>query len=213
MEVAQLMLYLSIILIVGYVFGKLSELIKIPDITGFIIAGVLLGLLGTKVFKLDVSKISSDFSIISKIVLGIVSFMVGTSLWFPKLKKVGKQILVITILEAIVTIALVFSTVWLISGELWIALILSAVASTTAPTAIMAITKKFKTKGPLTDTVLPVVGIDNMIGLIVFGIFSSVAVSMVKNESIDAVNAILVPFRKIGLSICFGLGFGGVGYV
>ena len=210
MEIAQLMLYLSIILVVGFVFGKLAELAKIPDITGYIVAGVLLGLLGSKVFNLDITKISSDLSIISKVVLGIVAFMVGTALWFPKLKKVGKQIVIITALESTVTMIVVFFSVWLLSKELWIALILSAIASTTAPTAIMAITKRLKTKGPLTDTVLPVVGIDNMIGLIVFGIFSSIAVSIINVEEVSFVSAVLIPFRKIGISIATGLGIGAI---
>ena len=205
MLIAEYMLYLSIILIVGFIFGKLSELIKIPDITGFIIGGVLLGFIGDKLFHLDIMKISGDLSIISKVVLGLVSFMVGSALWFPKLKKVGKQILVVTTLESILTMLIVFFSVWILSKELWIALILSAIASTTAPTAIMAITRKLKTKGPMTDTVLPVVGIDNFIGLIVFGIFSNIAISMINDESVSFMNAVLIPFKSIGLSLLFGI--------
>lgn len=197
--------YLAITLLAGFVFGKLAELIKIPEITGYIIAGVLLG---PSVFNIVGVEAVNSFDIITNFVLGIIAYQIGTELWIPKVKKSGKSILTITSVQALATALIVFLFIYLIDGRLWLALTLSAIATATAPAPIMVIVKKIRAKGPVTDTVIPVVGIDDMFGVIIFGLFTSIAVATIGNSNLSLENALIEPLIEVFLSIAVGSVFG-----
>lgn len=197
--------YLAITLLAGFIFGKLAELIKIPEITGYIIAGVLLG---PSVFNIVGVDAVNSFDIITNFVLGIIAYQIGTELWIPKVKKSGKSILTITAVQALATAIIVFAFIYWIDGRLWLALTLSAIATATAPAPIMVIVKKLRAKGPVTDTVLPVVGIDDMFGVIIFGLFTSIAVATLGTETLSIHNALLEPLLEVFLSIVVGSLFG-----
>jgi Kef-type K+ transport system membrane component KefB len=96
----------------------------------------------------------------------------------------------------------------LIDGRLWLALTLSAIATATAPAPIMVIVKKLRAKGPVTNTVIPVVGIDDMFGVIIFGLFTSIAVATIGNGALSLHNAVIEPIIEVLLSIGVGSVFG-----
>jgi Kef-type K+ transport system membrane component KefB len=199
------LIYLSITLLAGFVFGKLVELAKIPEITGYIIAGVFLG---PSIFNIINVEALQSFDVITNFVLGIIAYQIGTELWMPKVKKSGKSIITITAVQAIATAAIVFLFIYLIDGRLWLALTLSAIATATAPAPIMVIIKKLKAKGPVTDTVVPVVGIDDMFGVIIFGLFTSIAVATIGSEGLSVKTALIDPLVEVLLSVGIGSAFG-----
>ena len=206
-DIYTFLLFLSITLFVGFIFGKLAELIKIPAITGYIIAGVLLG---PSVFGIlsDTSLISMD--VITNFVLGIIAYQIGTELWLPKVKKSGKSIIIITAIQALGTAFLVFGAVYLLDPEhrLWLALTLSAIATATAPAPIMVIVKAIRAKGPVTDTVIPVVGIDDIFGVVVFGLFTSIAKATIGGGALTFESALLEPLKEVFFSLLIGGLFG-----
>ncbi|MCD4826870.1 MAG: cation:proton antiporter [Acholeplasmataceae bacterium] len=205
MDIYIFLFYLAITLLSGFIFGKLAELIKVPEITGYIVAGVLLG---PSVFNIVGVDAVNSFDVITNFVLGIIAYQIGTELWMPKVKKSGKSILTITSVQAIATAVIVFAFIYWLDGRLWLALTLSAIATATAPAPIMVIVKKLKAKGPVTDTVIPVVGIDDMFGVIIFGLFTSIAVATLGTESLSIHTALIEPLIEVVLSVAVGGAFG-----
>ncbi|NLG81158.1 MAG: cation:proton antiporter [Bacilli bacterium] len=205
MDVYQLLLYLAIILSIGFVLGKLAEVIRIPEITGYIVAGVLLG---PSVLNIVNDDVLHNFNVISNVVLGIIAYQIGTELWIPKFKKTGKQIMIITAIQAFITALVVFLGVLLLDGRAWLALALSSIAVATAPAPIMVIVKKLRAKGPVTDVVLPLVGIDDIFGVVIFGLFASIALSLISGQELNIHTALLDPLKEVALSIGIGFGLG-----
>ncbi len=200
------LLFLAITLFVGFIFGKLAELIKIPAITGYIVSGVLLG---PSVFGIlsDVNLDSLD--VVTNFVLGIIAYQIGTELWLPKVKKSGKSIIIITAIQAIGTALLVFLGIYFFAGErLWLALTLAAIATATAPAPIMVMVKSLRAKGPVTDTVIPVVGIDDIFGVVIFGLFTSIAKATIGGGAITVQTALLEPLMEVFFSLLIGGLFG-----
>ncbi len=207
MDIYVVLLYLSIILLVGFLFGKLLEQLHMPDVTGYIIAGVLIGPHVLNIVHLEVLDF---FDVITKIVLGIIAFQIGTELFLPILKKSASSIIVITLVHAFVTVSLVFSGVYLITRELWLAFALSGLSVASAPAPVMQVLKRVRAKGPIKNTVIPVVGMLDIIAVIVFALFSSIAVSLVNGNPISLNNALIQPVIEILASIGVGLLFGSI---
>lgn len=205
MDIYIFLLLSGIAIMTGYFFGRLAEKLNLPAITGYVIAGVFLG---PSIFGLISSETLEGFDLINHVVLGIIAYQIGTELWLPKLKKSGKSILVITTVQALLTAAIVFSFVYLIDGRLWLALTLAAIATATAPAPIMVMIKKYQAKGDIVDTVVPVVGIDDMFGVIIFGLFTSIAVSTIGVSVLNMHTAFIEPMTEVVLSIGVGSLFG-----
>lgn len=206
-DIYTFLLFLAITLFSGFIFGKLAELIKVPAITGYIIAGVLLG---PSVFGVLSEANLGHLDIITNFVLGIIAYQIGTELWLPKVKKSGKSIIVITAVQAIATALLVFGGVYFLDPQhrIWLALTLSAIATATAPAPIMVIVKALRAKGPVTDTVIPVVGIDDMFGVVIFGLFTSIAKATIGGGAITLETALVEPLKEVFFSLLIGALFG-----
>ncbi len=205
MDLYIFLLFIGVALLTGYFFGKIAEKYNLPAITGYVIAGVILG---PSILGIISNETLEGLGIINNVVLGIIAYQIGTELWLPKLKKSGKSILVITTIQALLTAFIVFIMVFIIDGRLWLALTLSAIATATAPAPIMVMIKKYKAKGPIVDTVVPVVGIDDMFGVIVFGLFTSIAVSTIGAAVLNLETAFVEPMLEVLLSIVVGSLFG-----
>ncbi|MEC9485721.1 MAG: cation:proton antiporter [Candidatus Izemoplasma sp.] len=202
--ISSLIVDLGIIILLGLLMGRIFEYLKIPAITGYLVAGLLLGPI---THYIDYEQLG-NLSIISDIALGFIAFQVGTELWFGKLKKSGMKIVIITIVQAITTTTLVI-LITLPFVELPVSLILGAIAAATAPAPIMMIIKKYRTKGELTDTILPVVGLDDAVGVILFGILLSISITLMGvNTNHSFIHIITEPLIEIGISIVIGLGVG-----
>ncbi len=207
-QTALLIFDVGLIVFAGLVMGRLAEMIKIPDVTGYLIAGLLLGPIAKLIFgEAFISEHSLHLlEFIPQIALGFIAFQVGNELWFGKLKKTGAKIVVITIVQAVATVVFVILGISLFADHISIALILGAIAAATAPAPIMMIVKKYRTKGELTDTLLPVVGLDDAVGVIIFGILLSVSVSLLGADSHGTTVWSLLehPLKELGISILIG---------
>jgi len=200
--VSDIIINLGLILLFGFITGRLFELIKIPAVTGYLVAGLLLGPISG---YLSIEELNS-FSVIGDVALGFIAFQVGNELWFGKLRKSGSKIVVITIVQAVLTTGVViFLSMWFV--DISVALILGAVAAATAPAPIMMLIKKYRTKGELTDTIVPVVGLDDAVGVIMFGALLSISISLigVTDEGINFILMMKEPLLEIGRSILIGV--------
>ena len=201
MDIYTLLIYISVVMLIGFSVGKLFEHYRLPAITGYLIAGVLVGPYGMGLISMQAV---NGFDVITKIVLGIIAFQIGTELFIPVLKRSGKRLLSITFVHALITYAVVFVGVYLISGEAWIAFALSGLGVASAPAPVMEVIKKVRAKGPVKSTVVPVVGLLDIVSVIIFGLSSSIALSLLEGQAISINNAFYEPVLEVVLSIMVG---------
>lgn len=192
--------YLGLIILFGTIMGRLVEKIKLPAVTGYIFAGIILG----PVTHVVTADLESYLKVISNVTIGFIAFNIGTELWLPKFKKSGKKIIIITLFQAITTFAVVLLTMLVFKQELWLALTLGAIATATAPAPIMMIIKRYEAKGELTDTLIPVTGLDDAVGIIIFGICLSVSTSLASGTNISISTALVEPLLEIVSSVGIG---------
>ena len=231
MDHVQILLSVSVCALAGLLMSRICKLLKLPAVTGYLNAGILVGsfCLGgiTLPGGYHLGFGASDFSditalsLISEIALGFIAFSIGSEFRLSELKKTGKQATVIGILQALATsavcIAVLFGLHFMLlefTGVDYLpipaVLILSAIAAATAPAATLMVVRQYKAKGPLTDILLPIVALDDAVGLILFAISFGVAKALhVSGGSIDWISVVVEPMLEIVLSLVLGaiLGF------
>ena len=207
------LLTLSIALISGLLLSRVAKLLGLPAVTAYLIAGVLIGpfLLGRIGIGFNPTDNSPEhYKILCDLALGFIAFAIGNEFRLTQLKKIGKQATVIGIFQAVFTCIVV--DVALISFSLIVgndvfplsaAIILGAVATATAPAATLMVVRQYKAKGPLTDLLLPIVALDDAVGLVVFAISFGVAKS-IDTGVVDIVSMIVNPILEVVLSIALG---------
>ena len=212
------LLCLAIAMIAGLVLSRIVKLIKLPAVTGYLIAGVLvgpycLGALGNLVNVNGLGFVSDEavksFSLICKAALGFIAFSIGTEFRLEEIKHIGKKAVVIAIVQALA--ATVFVDAALIAMHFMMpdklpiatALVLGAVATATAPAATLMVVRQYKARGPVTDMLLPVVALDDAIGLIIFSISFGVAKTISSGE-LDVISVIFNPLIEVVLSVGVG---------
>lgn len=215
MESIQILLSLSIALLAGLLLSRLAKLMKLPAVTAYLVAGILVGpfLLGkVSIFGTHLGFNKDDleaFKIISEVALGFIAFSIGNEFRLSDLKKNGKAATVIGIFQAVVATLLVDAVLIVISITTNIisipaAIVLGAIASATAPAATLMVVKQYKAKGPLTDILLPIVAIDDAVGLVLFAISFGVAKAFGSEAGISLVSVLLEPILEVVCSLILG---------
>ncbi len=210
----KIFILLSLALLIGLAMSRLAKLVKLPAVTAYLVSGILVGpyLLGAfNVPGLGFNSMADvrSYSIISDAALGFIAFSIGNEFRLSQLRKTGKQATVIGIVQAvgatvIVDIALIALHFALPDKfPLSAAITLGAIASATAPAATLMVVKQYKAKGPLTDILLPVVAIDDAVGLVLFAISFGVSKALVLG-SVDMLSIIVEPLLEVVLSLLLG---------
>lgn len=192
---------LGLVLLLGFAGGKLIQVIKLPAVTGYVLIGILLGASALNVIQNPMLK---NLRFVEALGLSLVALIIGGDLSIKKLKSLGKMVLIITIVQVLGA----FFSVTLASGLLlnlpWaMALLLGAISSATAPAATVAVIHEYKAKGPLTDTLLSIVALDDAVCVILFSIVVAITKLMV-NSSSFSIKELLLPVWDIGGSFIFG---------
>ena len=215
-----ILLSLSIALFGGLMLSRLAKLLQLPAVTAYLVAGILigpfcLGKIGVDGLGFTSMENVESFSILCDVALGFIAFAIGNEFRLSQLKKIGKQATVIGIFQAVFTtivVDIVLISLHLIMPDkfpLPAAIIMGAVASATAPAATLMVVRQYKAKGPVTDVLLPVVALDDAVGLVLFSVSFGVAKALIAGQ-VSIIGIILEPLIEVVLSI--GLG-AIVGYV
>ena len=204
---------LSIALLSGLLLSRVAKKVGLPAVTAYLVAGVLIGpyLLGQFGIGFDHEANSPEkYKILCDLALGFIAFAIGNEFRLEQLKKVGKQATIVGIAQAIVTTIIVDAGLIGLSfilpeGCLPIpaAIILGAVATATAPAATLMVVRQYKAKGPVTDILLPVVALDDAVGLVVFAISFGVA-GAIHTGTVDPISMIVNPLLEVVLSLVLG---------
>ena len=211
---------LSIALLSGLLLSRLAKKLGLPAVTAYLIAGIIigpsvLGQLGIGFNNIEGSYQNyENYGILKDLALGFIAFAIGNEFRVSQLKKIGKQATVIGIFQAVFTcvvVDIVLIGFSLIVGQdvfpLSAAIILGAVATATAPAATLMVVRQYKAKGPLTDLLLPIVALDDAVGLVIFAVSFGVAKSIDAN-AVDIIAMAVNPILEVVLSIGLGAAMG-----
>ena len=210
----QTLLLIAIALFAGLLMTRLFVKFRLPDVTAYLVAGILigpsvLGRLGVPCLGFNTPEQVDSLSMISDVALGLIAFAIGHEFRLSALTQTGKQATIIGILQAVV--ATIFVDIALVALHfimpdllpMPVAITLGAIAAATAPAATLMVVRQYKAKGPVTDVLLPVVALDDAVGLVIFAISFGIAQSM-KNGTTHIAALIVEPLMEVILSVAFG---------
>ena len=210
----NILLSVSIALLAGLLMTRLFKPFKLPDVTAYLIAGVLIGpycigALGIGGLGFESMEAVHALGLMADVALGFIAFSIGSEFRLEELKKTGKQAFVIGIVQALfatlfVDLAL-FAVHMAMPDKLSVPqlIVLGAIATATAPAATLMVVRQYKANGPLTKLLLPIVALDDAVGLIVFAVSFGIAKTLLSGQ-VDLVSIIVNPLMEILCSLVLG---------
>lgn len=210
----NILLSVSVALLAGLLMTRVFKPFKLPAVTAYLIAGVLIGpycigALHIEGLGFTTMDEVSVLSLVSQVALGFIAFSIGNEFRLSDLKKIGKQAFVIGIFQALTATIFVdlilFVVHMAVPDKLTLAqtLTLGAIATATAPAATLMVVRQYKAKGPLTSLLLPIVALDDAVGLIVFAVSFGIAKTLVSG-TVDLISILVNPFVEIICSLLLG---------
>ena len=198
---------LGIMILFGMFMGRMMKHIKLPNVTGYLLAGLLLGpyflpTLGCP-FSILSESFTSGIGIVSEVALGFIAFSIGNEFRISYFRKVGAAPLIIASMESLFAVLVVVAVLVLTRHDVAFSLVLGSIAAATAPAATIMVINQYRAKGPVTSTLLSVVAIDDATALILFSVFSAIASGMSGRAS-NPVTSILVPVGQILAALALG---------
>lgn len=204
-QVAQVIISIGLMLFFGFLLTRITKLARLPNVTGYILAGILIG---PYCLNLIPSNIIAGTDFISDIALAFIAFSVGEFFKFESLKKSGAKIIILTIFEALMASILVFIvTYFILHLGLAFSIVLAALASATAPASTIMTIRQTGARGDFVDTLLQVVALDDVVSLIAYSIAISIALASVGGNGFNF-NVVIMPIIKNIAAIAIGIVFG-----
>ena len=215
-------LYIAALVLVGLLSTRVMKLIKMPNVTGYIIAGIIMGpfvfglffngfdFLNAGTNANPIFRYVNTLSWVNSAALGFIAFSIGSSFKTSTLKSVGSRIIVITALESLfasLAVVAVLATAYLIFPDkipLPLVLSLGAIAAATAPAATIMVIKQYRANGPVSKTLLPVVALDDAAALILFAVLFQIAKTIAVGSSFDPYAMFVKPLLEIIISLVIG---------
>ena len=169
----DVLLKLSILLITGIIGGRIAKRLALPNVTGYLVAGLFLG---PSFLGMITEQNAGSFSVINEVALAAIAFSIGSEFVLKEMKKLGKSVLIMTTAQVFGAIFCVFAmTHWVFGQDFVFSIVIASMSAATAPAATIMVIRQYKTYGPLTKTILPVVALDDAMGIMLFGIAMSIA--------------------------------------
>lgn len=193
--------YLGIAMVAGLIFSRIVKKVRLPNVTGFLVAGLLIG---PCCLKLVSSEALEGLNIITTVALGFIAFSIGGEFRIASIRAIGKNVIIITLFQSLLAAALVDIVLCVCGFNTSESIILGAIATATAPAATLMVVRQYKAKGELTNTLLPVVAMDDAVGLVVFSVSSAVASTLSSGGPVSVYSMAVKPLIEIVLSLVSG---------
>lgn len=199
-------------MLIGLMLSRLAKLISLPAVTAYLVAGIIvgpfcIGALGIEGLGFVSEESIKGLSVISTAALGFIAFSIGNEFRLSQLKKTGKAATFIGIFQAVMAAAIVDIVLCILAVfnilSIPAAIVLGAIATATAPAATLMVVRQYKAKGELTDLLLPIVAIDDAVGLVVFAVSLGVARAL-QSGHVDVISIIVNPLIEIVGSLILG---------
>ena len=204
-EVSVIIVSVALMLFSGFAMTRITKQLRLPNVTAYIVAGILIG---PYCLNLVPGRVVNGMSFIADIALAFIAFSTGEFFKFSTLKKSGVKVMIITVMEACLASVLVFIVVYFVLGlELNFSIVLAALASATAPASTVMTIRQTHAKGEFVETLLQVVALDDMVGLLAYSIAISVALASMTGDfhAGSIVRPILLNIAVFVLGGLFGL--------
>ena len=195
---------LAIMIFAGMFCGRMAKHIRLPNVTGYLVAGLLIG---PSVFGVLSAAFLDTISIISTVALGFIAFSIGNEFKITYFKRVGVAPIVIACMESLFAVVFVVLGLIISGQNVSFSLVLGAIAAATAPAATIMVIKQYRAKGPVTETLLSVVAIDDATALILFSLAVAVAQAL-SNGAASLGASLLSPLKEIGGALVVGAALG-----
>ena len=217
-SIMALLTSVAVAMVAGLFLTRLLGVFRLPDVTAYLIAGILigpfcLGRLGVAGLGFASFEEVAGLDLLGNLALGFIAFAIGTEFMLPKLKKTGRQATVIAVGQAVLASALVAAALigvhFMMPEKLSLpaAISLGAVASATAPAATLMVVRQYKAEGPVTNMLLPVVALDDAVGLVLFAAALGIAKAL-RGGAVSAVSIVVNPLIEIFCSLALGSAIG-----
>ena len=201
-QASSIITSLALMMLTGFLMTRITKKLKLPNVTAYLIAGVLLG---PHCFKLIPQNIISGLDFLSDVALAFIAFGTGEFFKIDVLKKNGAKVAIITLCETLLTIILVFIvSFYILQLNLAFSIVLAALASATAPASTMMTIRQTNAKGDFVDTLLQVVALDDIFCLIAYSIAIAIAASSISGNPINLSTILILIFSNIGIMILGG---------
>ena len=197
---------IALVLVFGLIGGRVARRFNLPNVTGYLIGGLFLGPSFLKIItEVDVPVIN----FVNELALSAIAFNIGGEFLIKTIKKLGKEVFIITVAEVMGVVLLVFSVMFfLMKQEFVFSIIVASMSAATAPAGTMMVIRQYRAKGKMTDTILPVAALDDALGIMVFGLALSLAKVTLGQVTGSTLQLVIAPFIEITLSLLLGLVLG-----
>ena len=197
---------LGILLVVGILGGRAARRLALPDVTGYLVAGLFLG---PSLLNIITPSDAGSFAAINEVALAAIAFSIGSEFVIKDMKKLGKNVVIISTAQVIGAVFCVFAMMYWVFGQDFVfSLMIASMSAATAPAATIMVIRQYKTYGPLTKTILPVVAIDDAMGIMIFGIAMSIAHIYIGGSDQSFILMAAQPFIEIIGSLTLGFVIG-----
>lgn len=201
----NMLLALSLALIVGLFFSRIIRLIHLPNVTAYLVGGLLVG---PSVLGLLPQDAVASLSVLTDVALGFIAYSIGAEFRLSYLRQIGSKPIVITLFEGLCAVALVDVALIAMGFPLPLCLMLGAIAAATAPAATLMVVRQYKARGPVCSMLLPVVAMDDALCLMAFSISSAIAAAIYSGEALTVQSMLISPLLQIAGSLLLGAGIG-----
>ena len=199
------LLNMAALLFAGLLFSRLIKLLKLPNVTGFLVGGLIIG---PSVLGLLSTQGVESLGLISSVALGFIAFSIGSEFKISYFRRVGFLPIVIATFESLFAVVFVVAALAAAGQTLPFSLVLGAIAAATAPAATIMVIKQYRAKGPVTETLLSVVALDDATALIFFGIAVAIAQALESPQHASLLFSVLSPVLQILAALGIGLALG-----
>ncbi|MCF7918682.1 MAG: cation:proton antiporter [Candidatus Cloacimonetes bacterium] len=197
----QIIFSTGLLLIMGYILGQFSERIKIPAITGYIFAGVLLGEAGLDLIHHENLQ---QLNLLSEITLSFIAVIIGCEFSFSKLKLYGRRIIFLTLAQMMLTFILITIGLLLLGLSSYVSFLLGTIGAASAPAATVVIVEKLRAKGEFVDYLFGIVALDNAGTVILFSVVFAISGSVISGSEADLLTGIFQALKEILFAIISG---------
>ncbi|HBL41241.1 MAG TPA: cation/H(+) antiporter [Ruminococcaceae bacterium] len=201
------LLSLSLAMVIALVLNRLVKLANLPNVTGYLIAGLIVGPFCCDFIN---TQYLSDFKIITTVALGFIAFSIGSEFQLSSIRHIGKRAITTTMFEALTAVLFVNISLRVAGFDPAISLTLGAISAATAPAATLMVVRQYKASGPVTQTLLPVVALDDAVGLMVYSVSIALAKTFCSDAELTFYTCVVAPIVEIVLSLLIGAVIGGI---
>lgn len=197
---------LGLLLAFGLMGGRIARRFSLPNVTGYLIGGLFLG---PSFLNLVGAQEIPIINFVNEVSLSAIAFNIGGEFLISTIKRVGKDIFIITVFEVLGVVSLVFSIMYFVANQSFVfSLIVASMSAATAPAGTLMVIQQYRAKGVMTDAILPIAALDDAMGIMVFGLALAAAKFKLGLVSGGTFAMIMAPFFEIILSLLLGFVFG-----